>query len=273
MLTDEQPPLLVVQEVPDARIFTAAHALRLAQNGEIPATVGELRQMLQAQNALAVEPDDLYALENELPYHIEIRPANTAGCFEVLFRHHSLPAGVQIAHQSEYKPYDRYATNPTRAKLAQNVVPLYRNLAAENLPDYMVPSAFVILDELPLTPNGKVDRKALPSPDKNRAASQAEFVAPRNELEEIVADVWSQVLGIEQISVHDNFFELGGHSLLATQVVSRLRDALEIELSLQRLFEAMTIAQIAEVIEAIFVAEYESLSEEEVAQYLEDDEQ
>ncbi|MGZ4164375.1 MAG: phosphopantetheine-binding protein, partial [Tumebacillaceae bacterium] len=136
-----------------------------------------------------------------------------------------------------------------------------------------VPSAFVILDEFPLTPNGKVDRKALPQPDRNRASSQAEFVAPRNELEEIVADVWKQVLGIDKISVYDNFFELGGHSLLATQVVSRLRDALDVELSLQRVFEALTIARIAEVIEEIFMSEYESLSEEEVANYLEHDEQ
>ncbi|MGZ4107629.1 MAG: phosphopantetheine-binding protein, partial [Tumebacillaceae bacterium] len=273
LLTDEQPPLLVVQHVPDARIFEASYALQLAENGELPATVGDLRILLDEQRGLSVEPDDLYALERDLPYHIEISPANANGCFDVMFRHRSLPATLQIARTCEHKPYAHYATNPSRAKLAHHLVPLYRGLAAESLPDYMVPSAIVILDAFPLTTNGKVDRKALPSPDKNRAASKAEFVAPRNDLEAIVADVWRQVLGIEQISVHDNFFELGGHSLLATQVVSRLRDALEIELSLQRLFEAMTIAQIAEVIEAIFVAEYESLSSEEVTNYLADDEQ
>ncbi|MGZ4106493.1 MAG: phosphopantetheine-binding protein, partial [Tumebacillaceae bacterium] len=273
ILAEEQPHLLVVKSVPDARIFDASRALQLAANRELPETVGELCALLKEQASLAVEPDDLYALENQLPYQVEIRPANTAGHVDVIFRHGSLPAHVVVQETHEYKSYAHYATNPTRAKLAQNLVPLYRNYATEHLPDYMVPSAFVILDDFPLTPNGKVDRKALPQPDRNRASSQAEFVAPRNELEEIVADVWKQVLGIDKISVYDNFFELGGHSLLATQVVSRLRDALDVELSLQRVFEALTIARIAEVIEEIFMSEYESLSEEEVADYLEHDEQ
>ncbi|MGZ4135212.1 MAG: phosphopantetheine-binding protein, partial [Tumebacillaceae bacterium] len=272
LLTTQNPQLLVVQNVPDARIFEASQALQLIESTDAPETVGELRTTLAMQAENAVEPDDLFALENELPYRVEIRPTNNKGRFEVIIRHNELPAETTVEPSvREWKPLSHYATNPMRAKLANTLVPQYRSFLAAQLPDFMVPSAFVILDEFPLTPNGKVDRKALPSPDKDRTASQAEFVAPRNDIEELVADVWKQVLGMEQVGIHDNFFELGGHSLLATQVASRLRDALEIELSLQRLFEASTIAQIAELIEEILMAEFDALSEEEMAQLMEEE--
>ena len=93
----------------------------------------------------------------------------------------------------------------------------------EKLPDYMIPSLFVFLDALPLTPNGKIDRNALPPPDGERPLLDQGFVEPRSEIEELVAQVWREVLKLENIGVHDNFFDFGGHSLLATRVVARLR--------------------------------------------------
>ncbi|HEY0470831.1 MAG TPA: amino acid adenylation domain-containing protein, partial [Kribbella sp.] len=98
-----------------------------------------------------------------------------------------------------------------------------RAFAGQALPDYMVPSAFVVLDELPLSPNGKVDRRALPAPDL--AAMAAGFVPPRNEVESVLAEIWTEVLGVDRVGVEDNFFELGGDSILSIQVVSRARDA------------------------------------------------
>ncbi|MDU9393633.1 non-ribosomal peptide synthase/polyketide synthase [Pseudomonas sp. zfem002] len=105
-----------------------------------------------------------------------------------------------------------------------------------NLPDYMVPTHFVVLDAMPLTPNGKLDRKALPQPDATQ--SQTTYVAPVSELEQQLAAIWADVLKIERVGLDDSFFELGGHSLLATQVISRVRQGLKIELSLRSLFEA-----------------------------------
>ena len=124
-----------------------------------------------------------------------------------------------------------------------------RRALEERLPDYMIPSAFVLLDALPLTPTGKVDRRSLPAPDPTRPELGNPFVAPRSSIEEMIAGIWSQVLGLERIGVHDNFFDLGGHSLLATRVVSRVLEAFRIELSLRSFFEAPTVAGIAEVIE------------------------
>ena len=119
---------------------------------------------------------------------------------------------------------------------------------AERLPDYMLPAAFVLLDALPLTPNGKVNRQALPTPDSVRPELDQGFVAPRTAIEEVLAGIWAKVLGVEQIGVHDNFFDLGGHSLKAVQVLSRVGDAFRVRLPLRSLFEATTVASLANLI-------------------------
>jgi acyl carrier protein len=124
-----------------------------------------------------------------------------------------------------------------------------RGFLAEKLPEYMVPSAFVELERLPLSPNGKLDRKALPAPDTDRPSGLA-YLAPRTPTEEVLAAIWAAVLGVEKVSVRDDFFELGGHSLLATQLVSRVRDALDVELPIRALLEVRTVEQLAAEVEA-----------------------
>ncbi|WP_395682947.1 phosphopantetheine-binding protein, partial [Inquilinus sp.] len=114
------------------------------------------------------------------------------------------------------------------------------------LPEYMVPSKLVWLERLPVSANGKLDRKALPDPEWESGASHAE---PEGETEQAIAGIWRDVLGLSQISRHDDFFNLGGHSILATRMVSRLRQALAVELPLATLFETRTIAGLAAVID------------------------
>jgi len=115
----------------------------------------------------------------------------------------------------------------------------------QQLPEYMVPSAFVYLDALPQTPNGKLDRKALPAPDQERPDLQEAYTAPRTPIEEILTEIWAELLGLQQVGIQDDFFALGGHSLLATQLVSRLETAVGITLPLSRIFEARTVAELA----------------------------
>jgi amino acid adenylation domain-containing protein len=118
----------------------------------------------------------------------------------------------------------------------------------ERMPEYMVPSAVVFLDTLPLTPSGKVDRRALPEPEWG-GASEEEYVAPQTGIEQEVAGIWQEVLGVDRVGAHSNFFELGGHSLLAAQVVARMRELFGVELPLRLLFESPTVAEQAAAIE------------------------
>lgn len=117
------------------------------------------------------------------------------------------------------------------------------------LPDYMIPAAFVLLPALPLSPNGKLDRAALPTPDSS-ALVTTPFVAPQTSTEALIADLWREVLGIDRVGRHDNFFALGGHSLLATQLVARLRTALAREVAVSTLFAAPTVAEVAAALAA-----------------------
>lgn len=122
-----------------------------------------------------------------------------------------------------------------------------RTFLRTKLPEYMVPSAFVFLDKLPLTPNGKVDHRALPVPEEKRELEEA-LVAPRTEIEEVLAGIWTKVLDLEEVGIHDNFFDLGGHSLLATQIISRVRAAFHVEIPLRGFFQTPTVAGLAEAI-------------------------
>ncbi|MEO7195211.1 MAG: amino acid adenylation domain-containing protein, partial [Pseudonocardiaceae bacterium] len=121
--------------------------------------------------------------------------------------------------------------------------PLLRAHASTMLPDYMVPSAFVLLDQLPLTANGKLDRRALPAPEWT--GSTAGYVAPRTEAEFVVARIWAEVLGVERVGIKDNFFELGGDSISSIRVASRLRAAFEVELSPRVIFSNSTVDALA----------------------------
>ncbi|MDY7077387.1 MAG: phosphopantetheine-binding protein, partial [Chloroflexota bacterium] len=123
-----------------------------------------------------------------------------------------------------------------------------RGFLREKLPEYMIPSFFVTMEQFPLTPAGKVDRRALPAPDGTGLAEH-EYVAPRTPVEETLVDICTELLGVERVGVYDSFFALGGHSLLATQFISRLREVFHVELPLRALFEAPTVAELAERVE------------------------
>jgi len=120
-----------------------------------------------------------------------------------------------------------------------------RDFASRHLPRYMIPATYTLLDALPLTPGGKVDRKALPLPEASPHGADEEYEPARTQTEELIAKIWSTVLGVERIGRTDNFFELGGHSLLATQVASRVRDVLGVEAPLRDFFETPTVEGLA----------------------------
>jgi acyl carrier protein len=121
----------------------------------------------------------------------------------------------------------------------------------ERLPEFMIPTAFVTLEAFPLTPSGKIDRRALPIPDRDRSDLSSEYIAPRNEIEEKMANICKELLSLERVGVYDNFFDLGGHSLLATQFVSRLKETFRVDVALRTLFDKPMIAELANEIKIL----------------------
>ncbi|MGB8507612.1 MAG: non-ribosomal peptide synthetase, partial [Pyrinomonadaceae bacterium] len=162
----------------------------------------------------------------------------------VLGRHEDVRQALVLARDDERGDRRLVAYVVPRPERAPAPARL-REFLKESLPDYMMPSAFVMLDALPLTVTGKIDRLMLPAPDDARPAQEDAYLAPRTPLEIVVAEVWAEVLRLEQVGVGDNFFDLGGHSMLVTQVLVRLRDLLGVELSLQLFFESPTVEQLA----------------------------
>ncbi|ASS75372.1 hypothetical protein CIG75_10465 [Tumebacillus algifaecis] len=139
-----------------------------------------------------------------------------------------------------------------------------RALLKDKLPDYMVPSNFVFLRAFPLTPNQKIDRNALPVPERTTASERA-YVAPRSETEQRLTEIWQQLLRTEGIGVHDNFFEIGGHSLLATHVHTAIQQSFGVVLPLKQLFEAVTIEEVAALIEQIRTADEQEFAQPKIA--------
>jgi acyl carrier protein len=144
-----------------------------------------------------------------------------------------------------------------------------RSHLRQSLPEYMVPSTFVVLQEMPLTPNGKIDRKSLPSPDDARPELEQHYVPPTTDTQKAIAQIWSEILGIDEIGIHDNFFDLGGHSLTATRVVARIRTAFAIDLSLAEFFASATIKDVSEIVERNIFANSSKARVEEVMRLLE----
>jgi amino acid adenylation domain-containing protein len=170
-----------------------------------------------------------------------------------LLEHEAVEEVVVVARED--RPGDQrlvaYFTQKDERPLAGEL----RSWLRRRLPAYMVPSAFVRMDALPLTPNRKVDRKALPAPEAGWAATEREWAAPATATEELLAQVWSQLLGVQQVGRGDNFFELGGHSLLGMQVVSRMRGVFGVELPIRALFDAPTLADLAARVDAALAAQ------------------
>jgi SAM-dependent methyltransferase/acyl carrier protein len=221
-----------LRRIPNARVLGALAILERLEEG--PATVGALRRELRRAPAAGLDPESLAESGADLTW----TPHDAAGSFDATF-------GAEPWSRPE--PARRVTTNrPLQAHFARRLAPELRAHLAERLPEPMVPAALVAVEALPRTPGGKVDLRALPAPDGERPALEDVYVAPRTAVEEVLAGIWAEVLGLEQVGVEDDFFtELGGHSLLGTQVVAHVREAFGVQLALGRLFERPTVAGLA----------------------------
>ncbi|MFL6284933.1 MAG: amino acid adenylation domain-containing protein [Pyrinomonadaceae bacterium] len=211
-------------EGPGARLYRSGDLARFLPNGDIE-YLGRIDHQVKLRGH-RIEPGEIEA---------------------ALAGHPSVSAALVTVR--EVAPGDERLVAYVVAHAGANAEELKGHLK-ERLPAYMAPGAWVFLDALPLTRNGKVDRKALPDPDITRRDSGEEFEPPRTQVEEVLASIWSQVLGAERVGRSDNFFALGGHSLLATRIISRVRESFRVELPVRSLFESPTLAKLAEQIRA-----------------------
>lgn len=252
LLIEKQPEILRITNVANARVFTAVQTVKWLSELEDFKTAGEMREALQSLQNLGVDPEDWYTLN--VPYSVNISWSDSSvqGCYDITFvRPDAVSKKIIFPNSTTCsRPWQSYANNPLQAKATSKLVPQLQTYLLQKLPEYMMPSAFVVLNSLPLTANGKVDRHALIASDAIKPQLSENYIAPRTPVEQVLVKIFAEILGLKRVGIHDNFFELGGHSLLATQLVSRVRDALRVELPLRSIFEAPTIAQLSKVVES-----------------------
>ncbi|HXS67975.1 MAG TPA: amino acid adenylation domain-containing protein [Candidatus Polarisedimenticolia bacterium] len=227
-----------------SRLFKTGDCAQTLPDGQI-AFLGRFDEQIKIRG-FRIEPNEIVAALNEHPavsQSVVVAREITQGDSRLVA--YFVPRACRIATVSEL-----------------------RDFLGTRLPTYMVPAMFVTLQTIPLTPNGKVDRGALPEPDASNTLGEDVFHAPRTEVEHAVAGILAPLLGVERVDVEANFFALGGHSLLGIQLISRLRDALGVELSLRTVFEAPSVAELSAEIERLLCAKLEAMSEEEVQRTL-----
>ncbi|WP_157376443.1 non-ribosomal peptide synthetase, partial [Amycolatopsis azurea] len=231
---------LRVSRIPDARQIAEVEATRALDAG---APLIDVLDLFRAP--AGIEPEDVHELGDRLGFRVYCT-WSADGAFEAVFVHKGQPdalvTGVHLP-VSVGTNLAKYATSPTAARGGGELVQRLRDRLKTELPDYMVPAAFVTLGALPLTDNGKLNTRALPEADQ--AVRLAESRPAETAAEETLCALFAEVLGLDGVGVEDNFFDLGGHSLLATRLISRARTELGAELAIRDLFEAPTVAELA----------------------------
>ncbi|MFN6565572.1 MAG: amino acid adenylation domain-containing protein [Nostoc sp. ChiSLP01] len=253
ILTTQQPDLLRIKHIPNARL-TLEMAL-LDNIAQIEGSVADLKAVI-SQVKSGIEPEVFRTLTRDLPYTPFIQYSSTGFAYYDVILQRNIPGQETIPRFNQrenlrLKPWQHYANQPLQYRINQVAPELleeWRDLLAKNLPDYMIPNHFIILEKLPLTPNGKVDRKALPAPGKAVVTKDIEL--PVTETEKLLAQLWAKLLKYEAVARQDNFFNLGGHSLLATQLCYRIRDTLNVEIPLRQLFDSPILSELASYIDS-----------------------
>lgn len=255
-LADTAPDALCVTGVPNARVARDVRLVSLLSGESGPRTVGEWRESADDGSHAAIDPEVFFRWADDLPYDVWVQSARSGRGehFDVLFVKKGgeeapsvRPLWEPASGVPQAESFDRLTNHPLSALHAPNLADELRAFARKRLPDYMVPSRFVLIEEFPMTPNKKIDRRAL----AQLAAEDrrdGELVLPRDAVELRVSKIWSELLNGRTVGVTDNFFDLGGHSLLAVRLMARIQQEFAVKLPLKVLLEQPTVEHVANVI-------------------------
>ncbi|MEV8476439.1 amino acid adenylation domain-containing protein [Streptomyces sp. NPDC051173] len=239
LLAAAHPAPVRLRGVPDARVEHELAAVRvLADGGPQEAA----RDRLAERDDALPDPGGFAEPAGRAGYRALVLPPGEDGTLDVLFMERSATGVPTSGYRPQRSGPRPLTNNPSRSAEAISLGAAVKAHLQDSLPDHMVPSTLVVLEELPLTPNGKVDRRALPAPGRAGAGTGR---GPRNEREEVLCQLFAELLGVPKVGIDDDFFELGGHSLLATRLVSRIRSTLGVELAIPDLFNATTVEKLS----------------------------
>ncbi len=243
---------LGLEHFPDIRLHRQVQTMKLLYSLHPPKDAYEFFHQVQD----LPQPDaptfsSLVSLGAECGYRVESywTQREESGSFDVLFFREDM-ADAHVHHSLLEDEAPIYANNPLEQQYEAYLTEKLKTCLATRVPEYMIPSAFVYLSSFPLTPNGKIDRRALPEPGLP-GGGLSNYQAPRTSTEKVIAQQWASLLGYERVGRNDHFFDLGGHSLLATRALARINGELGLSLLVRTLFEAPTVAKLAEVVDQV----------------------
>jgi acyl carrier protein len=250
-LRERQWRAVRIGSIPNARLSKEAAAQSLVETSDPRVEIGGIRRQVLQLQVDDVDPEEIWQWSEAYGYDCRIHPGQH-GQFDVTLLDRSRIAEMPTAVSPPVNGSERcsdYGNDPLENSFRQQLVPWLRQYLKARLPEYMVPSAWMVLRQMPTTRNGKVDRQALPNP-QGRPEEMGEYVVPSSETEQVLAGLWAELLQVDRVGAADNFFELGGHSLHGVKLVAKVLERFGVELSAIAVFQHPTVQQMAALVSA-----------------------
>jgi amino acid adenylation domain-containing protein len=254
LLKERRLSSVCLRKIPNGRVVREAAVRRLIESADDRLEAGALRRQVSELGVEGVSPEKFWELGEAHNYDVSVSwDPRAAECYEAQLVDRAVPRALhQISAPplEEAKPWTAFANDPLDSGFRQQLVPHLREHLKARLPEYMMPSAWIVIKQMPLTLNGKLDRSALPQP-QGRPEDMGDYVAPQTAVERQLAELWSHLLQVDQVGLEDNFFELGGHSLHGMKLIAKIAERFSVRLPVIAVFQYPTVARMAQVVESL----------------------